>query len=294
MSFDQKARLRLLGNRLKQLRKKDHIPEILMSLVESVYTQQIEARAKTNIELPENLLTPLDQLGPETPLLPRPKFPIDRQLATELFDSFLGLLHACPAPLSEAAKCILSAREAGNIDLDALFTAHLDGDDEPFNEWGKKTPESPRCMNFLIQSAMAPGLAAIAAKASERLNLNEPRHHGYCPVCGSLPLITELRDKEGFRHATCSFCLTAYRIPRIMCAFCGESDMKKLSYFTAEGEDGYRVDVCESCKMYIKCADFRKLDRKPLAIIDDLDSLSLDILAVQDGYSRPTYSGLGF
>lgn len=293
MSTSADSLLRLLDTRLKQLQKKNHIPDVLAALVKDVFTMQVHARDEATTALDESLLTPREQLGPDVPLLPRESFPVDEALATRLFDDLLALILDAPAPLGDAAKTIDTARKNGAVDLPALFAAYISGDDAPFAAWAEKTPDAPRAMAFLVQSSLTPGLRAVAQQAEQHLKLDEARG-GNCPVCGSLPLITELREKQGFRHATCSFCHTVYRIPRIMCAFCGETDMDKLSYFTAEGETGYRVDVCESCKLYIKCADFRELDRKTLALIDDLDSLSLDILAVQDGYTRPTVSALGF
>jgi FdhE protein len=41
-------------------------------------------------------------------------------------------------------------------------------------------------------------------------------------------------------------------------------------------------------------ADFRKLDKASLPPWDDLESLSLDILAAKEGYQRSTLSGWGF
>ncbi|WP_394699668.1 formate dehydrogenase accessory protein FdhE [uncultured Pseudodesulfovibrio sp.] len=116
---------------------------------------------------------------------------------------------------------------------------------------------------------------------------------GTCPICGSLPLISSLKEKEGFRHATCSFCRHEYRIKRIACPVCGEDDQKKLTFFTVDEEPGFRVDVCESCKTYIKTIDFRNLDRIAVPVLDDLDSLALDYVAAGQGYKRATTFRLG-
>ncbi len=117
---------------------------------------------------------------------------------------------------------------------------------------------------------------------------------GTCPICGSLPLISSLNEKEGFRHATCSFCRHDYRIKRIACPVCGEEEQKKLTFFTVDEEPGFRVDVCDTCKTYIKTIDFRELDRIAVPVLDDLDSLALDYVAAGQGYKRATMSAWGF
>ncbi|NJB66387.1 FdhE protein [Desulfobaculum xiamenense] len=292
MPFDPQARLRLLDIRFRLLRERTHIPDVLANLVHDVHQRQITARAEANVRVTEDMLTPPEQRGPGIPLLLRERFPFDAELSARLFDEFIALLLPLSGPLADAARLIRDSRT--DLDLGSLFSARLADDESRFALWAEKTPKAPNCMKFLIQSSMAPGLNEAAEQAAEGMDLEISHAPGPCPVCGSLPFITELRGKEGFRHATCSFCQTTYRIARLSCPFCGEDDMEKLAYFTAEGEDGYRVDVCDSCKMYIKCADFRAMDRKTMPLIDDLDSLTLDLLAAEEGYTRPTLSSLGF
>lgn len=79
-----------------------------------------------------------------------------------------------------------------------------------------------------------------------------------------------------------------------MCVFCGERDQAKLPFFTVEEEPGFRVDTCATCKRYIKTIDFRNLDRVAVPLLDDLDSLALDMVATREGYGRATLSGWGF
>jgi FdhE protein len=135
---------------------------------------------------------------------------------------------------------------------------------------------------------------AVAMSMAEALPADRTWNQATCPVCGSLALHSQLVGKEGVRMHTCSFCRAAYRTVRLQCPFCQERDAAKLPFFTADEEPGYRVDVCLSCKGYIKTSDFREFDRISLPVLDDLESMALDILAVKRGFFRPTPSAWGF
>ncbi|SKA78862.1 formate dehydrogenase accessory protein FdhE [Desulfobaculum bizertense] len=293
MTFDPEAQLRRLQSRLAKLRKSQHIPSELIDLVEAVHTRQIRAQAEAKITLPETVSSP-ERVQAGVPLVSREDFPFDSEQAGTLFSEFLTLLSKSVAPMQQAVTTIQKALDSGELRTEQAFSAHLKADEDFFALWAEKTPEAPRVINFLAQSSLAPSLAAAAEALSSHTDLTLAQNHGHCPICGSLPYITDLHDKEGFRYASCSFCNSEYRIPRLSCAFCGEQDTQKLSYFKAEEEKGYRVDVCDSCHHYIKCSDFRDLDKKALHLVDDLESLSLDILAAKEGYTRPTLSALGF
>jgi len=287
--------LRILEARIDLLKQKEHIPAELLELVHAVYARQIKAVAEAKTVLPpDETLAAMDTHHQGAPVLPREEFPLDADQAQGLFEEFLSLLLEKTGPMAEAASVVAKAVANGGPTLADCFAAHLAGNEEFFNDFGKKTPQAPRILAFLIQSAAAPGITAAARALANRHQADNAWSHSHCPVCGSLPLMGELRQKEGFRYVACSFCRTSYRIPRLHCAFCGEQDHTKLSYFTADDEIGYRVEVCETCKLYMKTADFREFDKKILPLLDDLESLSLDILAGNEGYNRPTLSGFGF
>ena len=78
------------------------------------------------------------------------------------------------------------------------------------------------------------------------------------------------------------------------CPFCNEKKEACFEYFTVKEQPGFRVDVCKTCNMYTKTIDFREMDKKHLPIFDDLESLTLDIMARNEGYNRPTLSAWGF
>ena len=281
--------------RIDQIRSRGHLPGGLIDLLQAVYLRQCRARAEAAIALPaETELTGTARHDQGVPLLPRSCFCFDAGQTKTLFAEFLELLKTGGSSMAQAAETVEDALRRGDLSVEACFSAHLSADESFFTLFGATTPAAPRALNFLTQSAMAPSLAlcAEALFGKHRLDLTWP--YPSCPICGSLPLIGYLKERSGAKRLTCSFCRTDYRAPRMFCALCGEKDHHKLSYFSAEQEPGYRVDVCSTCRKYLKTADFREMDRQPFPLLDDLDSLALDFLAVREGYARATLSGFGF
>lgn len=293
MTFNPEKEHRHLQRWNARLQKQPHIPPELLYIVNRTYTLQIDARESASIHplAPESFASE-ERRSLGVPLLNREDFPYDGEQARRLVDLLITQLQE--SPLSEAAETMKEAIAKGELDLTAAFAAHLAADEDFFATWTNKTPQAPRLVSFLAQSSLAPSIAAGAEALAVHHASDTPWAHPHCPLCGSLPLMGELRDKEGKRYVSCSFCRHSYRIARLTCAFCGENAPEKLQYFVADGQPGYRVEVCDSCGMYLKVADFRDLDRSHVPVLDDLESLPLDILANEKGYRRPTLSGLGF
>jgi FdhE protein len=138
---------------------------------------------------------------------------------------------------------------------------------------------------FLVQSSIRPSIEAGMERLRSELD-PETWLKGYCPVCGSLPHLSLLKEEVGKRYLLCSYCGYEWRIERLVCPFCGNKDQESLQYFYAEGEETYRIDLCDKCHQYIKTIDLRKIEEID-PVLEDLATLHLDILASQKGYKRP-------
>jgi FdhE protein len=295
MHADDQADARTSAERLAEIRAQEILPEGLIALVEGVLPLTRKARAEANVILPPREALASDEaLFAGSPLLLRQDFPFDMDQALALIPQLLDLLAASGTDAATAAEALRAALADGSLDARAALSALPKGDEAIFARWRKELPGSPRALDFVITTALAPSLAAAAEKLATHLPQNLPHEHGHCPLCGSLPYVSLLRDKEGRRFGVCSFCGHEHRLRRIACAYCDESDQKKLKLFRVAEYPSVRVDVCETCNMYIKTLDYRELDRGYLPPLDDMASVALDILAQQQGYKRPTLSAWGF
>jgi len=295
MERDMTAAKSKLDRKLKQLKTKSYLSGELIELLDTVSHLQLTAYAEATVCLPpESGLASTEDVLRGVSLIPREEFPFDQEQAKTLLDKLLNIVTSQEGPLGQGAATVKAALQQDEFAPDQLFRYFLDNDTAFFASWAERTPGAPKTLPFLVFAAMSPSIEAAADMLADKLPEMKVTPVGTCPICGSLPLISSLQQKEGFRHATCSFCRHDYRIKRIACPICGEEEQTKLTFFTAEEEPGFRVDVCDTCRTYIKTIDFRDLDRISVPVLDDLDSLALDYVAAGQGYKRATLSAWGF
>jgi formate dehydrogenase maturation protein FdhE len=108
-----------------------------------------------------------------------------------------------------------------------------------------------------------------------------------CPLCGSLPVVGVLREEaQGAKRAlVCALCLAERDYLRVVCPACGEQRFDALPIYTAEQFAHVRIEVCESCRRYLKTIDLTK-DGLAVPPVDDIASVSLDLWARERGYVR--------
>ena len=303
MSFVYSRECKMLADKLASLRGRDWMPDELLALIEQ--TSQIQLRACAAMAAAPFAL-PEEKVASETarlqgaPLLSPEDMPLPGRRGALVFRKLLDMLRRRGDSLGVCAQEIHKAlarktRSAGSLRPDHAFAALLRNDTAFFESWAARLPDAPALLRFLALSSLTPAFTRLHEALADRLSTNEIWPHGHCPLCGSLPLIGKLAGKEGFRLHSCSLCRLEYRAPRLGCPFCQEQRSDKLGVLTADTQPGYGVYVCRTCKTYIKLADFREYaGRVSLPVLDDLESLPLDMLARQQGWTRRTASAWGF
>jgi FdhE protein len=138
-------------------------------------------------------------------------------------------------------------------------------------------------IDLFLEESLRPALGKVVEMYGEAITAAE-WCEGYCPICGQEPKIGEIKDEDGFRFLFCNQCGYEWHFRRIKCPFCGNEEQQSLAYFTIEGEERYRVDVCYVCKRYIKMVDFRDAEEEANLDVEDIATLHLDILANEEGY----------
>ena len=137
-------------------------------------------------------------------------------------------------------------------------------------------------IELFLEESLRPSLEVVAQKYTGRIARSE-WSEGYCPICGKEPKIGQIRGEDG-RFLFCNQCGFEWHYLRIKCPFCGNEEQQSLAYFTVEGDEQYRVDVCNECKRYIKIVDFRESKKDANMDVEDIATLHLDILANEEGY----------
>jgi FdhE protein len=108
---------------------------------------------------------------------------------------------------------------------------------------------------------------------------------GYCPTCGSWPLLGEFRGLEQTRVLRCGLCASEWEFLRLRCPFCDNRDHRHLGYFHVESEEGkQRVATCDACRGYVKMVSTLTALAGPRLLATDVATLHLDLAAAERGF----------
>ena len=216
-------------------------------------------------------------------LIQKEDFPLDIQSSVKLLETLCQIGKNANPHMAEQVRKIGDALDNKKVDLNKLLKKGVK--EQEIDRMADELGLDKKVFSFLIQSSIKPSIEAGMEQLRSELD-PETWLKGHCPVCGSLPSLSLLKEEVGKRYLVCSFCGYQWRIDRMFCPFCNNKDQGSLHYLFAEGEEAYRIDLCEKCHQYIKTIDYRKLEEQDI-VLEDLATLHLDILATQKGYKRP-------
>jgi FdhE protein len=256
----------------------------ILDFYEKIIQEQISINPPiqvTAIEIREDLRKL--QIKEGFPILNKENFTLDIPSSIKLFESLCRIGKNATAKMNENIQKIEQAITAGMLHPDELLIRHFDKIYLDKIAYELKIGEV--ILRFLIHMSILPSIHANVKKLKDQVDLKNWLR-GYCPICGSFPKMSELKG-EGQRYFLCSFCDFNWSTERLKCPFCENRDHEKLHYFYAEGDESYRVDLCDNCKQYIKTVDSRKLDYEPDLNLEDIVTIHLDILASEKGFKRP-------
>jgi len=216
-------------------------------------------------------------------LIQKEDFPLNIEASAKLFQTLCQIGKDSNPHMAEQVGKIKEVLDNKKIDLKNLLKEG--GKEQRIEQVANEFGLDKKVFSFLIQSSIKPSIEAGMEQLRSELD-PETWLKGYCPVCGSLPSLSLLRGEGGKRYLICSYCGYQWRIDRIFCPYCNNQEQGSLQYFYGEGEESYRIDLCDKCRQYIKTIDYRNLEESDPSL-EDLATLHLDILASQKGYKRP-------
>ena len=210
-----------------------------------------------------------------------------------------ALLQLCDALGSggagEAAAHIRGSLDTGRLDAGSLLAASIGRDQTTIRVGALQRGLAPDLVWLVAELATSPYVHALQRALlgvddpilAPALNTWTP---GYCPACGSWPALAEV--ESGRRTLRCSFCAAAW-VPDIdTCIYCGNASEQFVVIAPDEQRSDRRLERCAACRAYLKTIDVPRLSPFPLLAIGDLETLDLDIAAMQAGYTRPAMKEL--
>jgi len=272
-----------LKKRIQQIKKKRPRYKAMLDFYQRIREEQERVRASLTIEpihLEKEWKALLEKEG--FSLLERKDFPIDIEASLSLFKSLCQIGKEANPHMAEQVKKIEEAVFEKKMDLNTLFKEG--GNEQKIEGVAKDLGLDEKILLFFIHSSLKPSIEAGVEKLSHEIG-TETWMRGLCPVCGSLPSLSLLKEEVGKRFLLCSHCGYQWRIDRMICPFCNNKDQESLHYFSAEGEEAYRINLCDQCHQYIKTIDLRTIGETD-PFLEDLATPHLDITASKKGYKR--------
>jgi len=253
------------------------------------------ARALDGGRLPRLSLPPkylAAKLGRGVPIFAGEPIPVPAGL---LKTTLLNLCDALAAGgAGEAADHIKEAIVANTMDAASLLTASLSRDQQAIRTGAVHRGLAPDLVWLLAELAASPfahalQVALLSPRADPAGNaLSEAMrawNQGYCAVCGSWPALAEVAD--GHRVLRCSFCAAGWELNEYCCIYCREHGEAFVTAAPDEERKDRRVEICGACQGYLKTIDVAGISPFPLVAITDMESMDLDLAAMEHGYSRP-------
>jgi len=277
--------LEKLKKRIQQLKKKRPGYKEILDFYQKVREEQ--EKVKPSLDIKPILLKKewKDLLSREGfPLFERKDFPIDLETLIKLFRSLCQIGKEANPHMAEEAKKIEEILNEKRIDLKELLIGGIN--ESKIEDIANEFRLDKKIFSFFIQESIRPSIEAGVERFFNELE-TENWLKGFCPICGSLPYLSLLKEEVGKRYLLCSFCGYPWRIDRLICPFCNNKEQESLHYLYAEGEEAYRIDLCEKCDQYIKTIDLRKVAESD-PCLEDLATVHLDMLVSKKGYKKPT------
>ena len=193
--------------------------------------------------------------------------------------------------LGGAAHRVRNCLEAGRVDTSSLLSASFDRNHVAIRAKAMQEGIAPDVLWLAAELAVGP-VAHVTARtlfAVDGIGVRDIWPYGYCPACGSWPAFAE--ELGGTNQLRCSFCGLAWPKRPKGCNYCGESS--KITKAKANSSSAYVVELCSDCSAYLKLIEVSVPTPFELLPVEDLASASVDVLAAQQGFGRPTLPDLG-
>ena len=192
----------------------------------------------------------------------------------------------------EATLQIRKAMEEGRLDVPALLTLTLHRQQGVLRTVATKAGLGHDLLWLVADLAVSPYAHALLNSLFGAVPEGSPLgaaldgwSRGYCPLCGSWPTLAEADGDR--RRLRCSFCAAAWDLPEGSCLYCGDASERFTSIATDPARPRRLVQTCGACRGYAKVIDIDQSLPFPLLALADLDSMDLDMAAMQQGYARP-------
>jgi FdhE protein len=264
-----------LAQRISEVRKQNPESERWLGLVEAAF-----AESGSDEAWGDAVLTISEERPVRAPILHQSQIAVRRRALHRWLREVLEL----------AAVDHLGRSLSRTLEPVALLEAAVSQDDDSMEALARAVGVERPALSVVAQIAALPLLQTCGRALAAQVPSSW--WEGYCPVCGAWPTLAEFRGLERKRWLRCGRCATGWEVPWLRCPFCDETHHANLGYLAPEeGETSRKVEVCDSCKGYVKAEPtVRHLEPWEI-LLDDVATLPLEVAALDRGYHRPERPG---
>jgi FdhE protein len=197
----------------------------------------------------------------------------------------------------DVAGHIAAAIESGRLDAGSLLTASLARDQEPVRTGATHMGLAPDLAWLVAELAVGPVAHALQRTLFATAGIGAPEqtgslaaalaawNRGYCPACGSWPALAEVVG--GHRLLRCAFCAATWERTVYACVYCDEHGDAFVTAAPEKDRPEHRTELCSACGAYLKTIDAAETSPFPLVAIADMETMDLDVAAMDHHYGRP-------
>jgi FdhE protein len=184
----------------------------------------------------------------------------------------------------------LSRYRPSGVEALRLISAAVRQDAEDINEVGGQRSIDPGALASVAHLAALPLLHSCRRLLESQVSSHW--HQGYCPICAAWPVLAERRGLDRSRRLRCGRCAAEWTVQWLYCIYCGEREHNRLGTLQLEDRgEMLKVETCASCLGYLKSiASLQGFPPFEL-LLQDLETVELDLVALDRGYHRPPQSG---
>jgi FdhE protein len=259
-----------------------------LAIILNTYGKVFAERAKFREELPLLLNVRISSPDPlrftqGMTLMNEGIFPLATDSMEKVRDRMIPVLSKAFPKIRPVLRKLKAALKKNQLDLKNCMEDMLHNRDEIIRQSASRLETDPLTLKFILGQLLKP----LVEKQAESLrsviqNLNWKK--GYCPVCGSFPVLSYLKENEGQRWLMCGLCSHEWHFMRTQCPFCENEDPKKSELCFVEGREYERAEMCHQCKRYLVGIDMRKYPYDFIPEVTVAGMMYLDILAQEKGF----------
>jgi len=205
------------------------------------------------------------KLAKGIPLFNEENFPLDIDVTRKLYQKLITITGKHRGHWAAGLGRILSGSK---LQAGKLLKRLLAGDSRLLQSVCEKENVDAHAAEFILRLSLHPSLT-YASRSVSKIDLSQ-WSFGHCPVCGSLPILSELPKGKSGRRLYCAMCETSWAYPRFRCPFCERKYPNDKYYLYSDEEHIFRVDVCEQCGRALNSIDARQLESPIIPVLDNL------------------------